>query len=43
MPRTGRLVLLSAEDNLWKGASSQAVQCFNLMHGLEETAGIFQF
>lgn len=40
--RTGRLVLLSAEDNLWKGASSQAVQCFNLMHGLDESTGLGQ-
>ena len=40
--RTGRLILMSAEDNLWKGASSQAVQCFNLMHGLDETTGLGQ-
>lgn len=40
--RTGRLILLSAEDNLWKGASSQAVQCFNLAHGLDETTGLGQ-
>ena len=41
--RTNRLVLMSAEDNLWKGASSQAVQCFNLAHGLEESLGLNQF
>jgi N-acetyl-gamma-glutamyl-phosphate reductase len=38
--RTGRLILMSAEDNLIKGAAGQAVQCFNLMHGIEETAGL---
>ncbi len=40
-PRTGRVIIISAEDNLTKGASGQAIQCFNLMHGLEETAGLF--
>lgn len=39
-PRTGRLIVLSAEDNLLKGASGQAVQCFNLMHRFPETAGL---
>jgi N-acetyl-gamma-glutamyl-phosphate reductase len=39
-PRTGRLIVMSAEDNLLKGASGQAVQCFNLMCGYEETAGL---
>lgn len=38
--RTGRVVLMSAEDNLWKGAASQAVQSFNLMTGAAETAGL---
>lgn len=38
--RSKRLVLLSAEDNLVKGAAGQAVQNFNLMAGLEETAGL---
>ena len=38
--RTGRLILLSAEDNLVKGAAGQAVQNFNLMAGLDETAGL---
>jgi len=38
--RAGRLVLLSAEDNLVKGAAGQAVQNFNLMAGLEETEGL---
>jgi N-acetyl-gamma-glutamyl-phosphate reductase len=39
-PRTGRLVVMSAEDNLLKGASGQAIQCFNLMCGYDETAGL---
>jgi N-acetyl-gamma-glutamyl-phosphate reductase len=39
-PRTGRLVVLSAEDNIVKGASGQAVQAFNLLCGFPETAGL---
>jgi N-acetyl-gamma-glutamyl-phosphate reductase len=39
-PRTGRLIVLSAEDNLVKGASGQAVQSMNVMCGFEETAGL---
>jgi len=39
-PRTGRLIVLSAEDNLVKGASGQAVQSMNLLLGLDETAGL---
>ncbi len=35
-----RLVVLSAIDNLMKGAAGQAVQAFNVMHGLDETAGL---
>jgi N-acetyl-gamma-glutamyl-phosphate reductase len=38
--RTGRAILFSAEDNLVKGASGQAVQCFNIMCGFDETAGL---
>lgn len=38
--RTGRVLLLSAEDNLGKGAGGQAIQCFNIMFGLDETAGL---
>ena len=37
---TGKLVVLSAIDNLWKGTSSQAVQNLNLMYGLPETEGL---
>ena len=39
-PRTGRLILQSAEDNLGKGAAGQALQSFNLMAGLPETTGL---
>jgi N-acetyl-gamma-glutamyl-phosphate reductase len=39
-PRTGRLILMSAEDNLVKGASGQAVQCLNIMGGWDETSGL---
>ena len=39
-PRTGRLIIMSAEDNLVKGASGQAVQCLNIMCGFAETAGL---
>lgn len=38
--RTGRLIVLSAEDNLIKGASGQAVQAMNILGGFEETAGL---
>lgn len=38
--RGGRLVLLSALDNLGKGAAGSAVQCLNLMCGLPESAGL---
>jgi N-acetyl-gamma-glutamyl-phosphate reductase len=41
--RTGRILLLSAEDNLGKGAGGQAIQCFNLMFGLDETAGLINY
>lgn len=39
-PRTGNFVITSAEDNLVKGASGQAVQIMNLWLGFEETAGL---
>jgi len=38
--RTERLIILAALDNLTKGASGQAVQSFNLMHGIKETMGL---
>jgi len=39
-PRTGRIVLLSAEDNLVKGAAGQAVQSLNVMCGWPETTAL---
>jgi len=36
-----RVVVLSAIDNLVKGASGQAIQNMNLMFGLEETRGLW--
>ncbi len=39
-PRTGRIIVISAEDNLLKGASGQAIQNLNLMCGFDETAGL---
>ena len=38
--RTGRVVLMSAEDNVIKGAGGQGVHAFNIMFGLDETAGL---
>ncbi|MGA8179101.1 MAG: N-acetyl-gamma-glutamyl-phosphate reductase [Desulfobacterales bacterium] len=38
--RNNRLILISAIDNLVKGAAGQAVQNMNLMLGLDETAGL---
>jgi N-acetyl-gamma-glutamyl-phosphate/LysW-gamma-L-alpha-aminoadipyl-6-phosphate reductase len=38
--RTGRVVVVSAIDNLMKGAAGSAVQCMNLMLGLDETAAL---
>jgi N-acetyl-gamma-glutamyl-phosphate reductase len=38
--RTERVVVLSAIDNLGKGAAGQMIQCANLMLGLDETAGL---
>ncbi|MFZ6756889.1 N-acetyl-gamma-glutamyl-phosphate reductase [Undibacterium sp. Ji50W] len=40
-PNNGNTVIvLVVQDNLVKGASGQAVQCMNLMFGLEETTGL---
>jgi N-acetyl-gamma-glutamyl-phosphate reductase len=39
-PRTGRAVIVTAIDNLVKGASGQAVQNMNIMMGYKETAGL---
>lgn len=38
--RTGNFVITSAEDNLVKGASGQAVQILNLWQGWDETTGL---
>jgi N-acetyl-gamma-glutamyl-phosphate reductase len=38
--RTGRAVVVTAIDNLVKGASGQAIQNMNLMLGLDETEGL---
>ena len=39
-PHAKRVVVVSAIDNLMKGAAGQAVQACNLMHGLPETQGL---
>ncbi len=36
----GRIVLVACLDNLGKGAAGQALQCFNVAHGLDERAGL---
>lgn len=38
--RTGRLIVMSAEDNLVKGASGQAIQSMNILRGYPETTGL---
>ena len=40
---TGRVIMLSAIDNLVKGASGQAIQNMNLLLGIDETAGLKHF
>jgi len=39
-PRTDRVIVMSAIDNLVKGQAGQAVQCLNLMMGWQETLGL---
>lgn len=41
-PRTGRIIIMGAMDNLVKGAAGQAVQNMNLMFGLDENMGLMQ-
>ena len=41
-PRTGRVIMMGAIDNLVKGAAGQAVQNMNLMFGLPEETGLLQ-
>ncbi len=40
--RTGRVLAIGVIDNLVKGAAGQAIQAFNLVAGLPETAGLEQ-
>ena len=40
--RIGRILAIGVIDNLVKGAAGQAVQAFNLVHGLPETSGLEQ-
>jgi N-acetyl-gamma-glutamyl-phosphate reductase len=39
-PRTGRVIVVTAIDNLVKGAAGQAIQNMNLMAGFDETEGL---
>lgn len=41
-PRTNRVVMMGALDNLIKGAAGQAVQNMNLLFGIEESEGLKQ-
>ncbi len=38
--RTGSMIITATLDNLIKGASGQAVQCFNISYGFDEAAGL---
>lgn len=38
--RTGRVIVMSAIDNLIKGQAGQAIQCLNIMMGWQETLGL---
>jgi len=39
-PHSNRLVVISAIDNLMKGAAGQALQAFNIMHDIDEKTGL---
>lgn len=39
-PRTRRVIVMSAIDNLIKGQAGQAIQCMNIMMGWDETLGL---
>ena len=39
-PRTNRVIMMGAMDNLVKGAAGQAVQNMNLMFGRDESEGL---
>ncbi len=38
--RTGTTIVIGALDNLVKGAAGQAIQNFNLVHGMDEAVGL---
>ena len=40
--RTGRILAIGVLDNLVKGAAGQAIQAFNVVHGLPEPTGLLQ-
>lgn len=42
-PHSNRIVVFTAIDNLTKGAAGQAVQCFNILHGLDEGTSLNQY
>ena len=37
---TNQLVVISSIDNLVKGAAGQAVECYNLMNGFDQSTGL---
>ena len=39
-PRTGRVIMMGAIDNLVKGAAGQAIQNMNIMFGFDEKEGL---
>ena len=41
-PRTNRIIMMGALDNLVKGAAGQAVQNMNLLFGFDEDEGLRQ-
>ncbi len=41
-PRTDRVIVMSAIDNLMKGQAGQAIQCLNIMMGWDEMLGLPQ-
>ena len=41
-PRTHRVIMMGAMDNLVKGAAGQAVQNMNLLFGFKESEGLLQ-
>lgn len=40
--RTGRIIIISAIDNMGKGAAGQAIQNMNILYGLPERTGLMQ-